>query len=261
MVVMDLFGSRVDVVLDDLPCIAASRGSAGGFGLSSYMRFTSIHELMPFQGLPPCRYDFVILSNRPIGHTIGNGISVNVAARIFGEIFKTLGLRTRWRWFPIYCCTRFGRWCAWWLDVFNASRNLRWALRGGDHHHCDVCWLACCWIKSLLLDTHCRLEAHEMSCCFLAVICFLSWVLKCSFEVGPLLIIMRRIKMRGVLKVLSIDMGMYVFHENLRMCLRLAFTVFNPLGIFSFLSLDVFTTYQFDICVGLLFWSMLLPSF
>ena len=90
LVVMDLFGSRVNMSLGRSPTITATRGSMGGYWLSTKMRFTNTDELMRLQGIPPRRYEWKSqTTERQIGHMIGNGVSVNVACHLMTEILDS----------------------------------------------------------------------------------------------------------------------------------------------------------------------------
>ena len=90
LIVMDLFGSRVNLSRGRAPTITATRASSGGYWLSTKCRFTNKDELMRLQGIPPHRYEWKsTTTERQIGHMIGNGVSVNVACHLMTEIFAS----------------------------------------------------------------------------------------------------------------------------------------------------------------------------
>ena len=95
LIVMDLFGTRVNMQRGRSPTITATRASSGGYWLSSQRRFTNTDELMKLQGIPPQRYAWRgVVTARQLGHMIGNGVSVNVADALMREILDatTIGL-------------------------------------------------------------------------------------------------------------------------------------------------------------------------
>ena len=89
LVVMDLFGSRVNMSLNRSPTITATRASRRGYWLSSKKRFTNVDELMRLQGIPSRRYAWNdTVTPRQIGHMIGSGVSCNVAISLMTKILS-----------------------------------------------------------------------------------------------------------------------------------------------------------------------------
>ena len=81
-------------VAGHLPCLTASRGASSGFYLSTYNRRLTMNEMMRFQGMNPqvlagwqeC------MTERQMGHAIGNAMSVNVLQRVLLRALAASGL-------------------------------------------------------------------------------------------------------------------------------------------------------------------------
>jgi site-specific DNA-cytosine methylase len=80
--------------LDCCPCITATRGSQGGFYVTSQKRMTSVEEMARLQGFPT-KYAKALLeagSKPQVGHAIGNAMSVNTLTRLLPKVLVAAGL-------------------------------------------------------------------------------------------------------------------------------------------------------------------------
>ncbi len=78
-----------------IPCITATRGSQGGFYITTQKRMTTLSELARLQGWPTEYVNKILKSGVPvphIGHAIGNAMSVNVLVRLLPRVAWAAGL-------------------------------------------------------------------------------------------------------------------------------------------------------------------------
>ena len=78
------------------PCITATRGSQGGFYITNRNRMTTMMELGRLQGWPTkCilrMFNAPGVSRKQVGHSIGNGMTVNVMLRLLPRVLYSAGL-------------------------------------------------------------------------------------------------------------------------------------------------------------------------
>ena len=82
---------------DALPCLTRARGGTSGFWITSRGRFTTLRELMLFQGFrPTLRRPGSQVSDRQLGMALGNAWSLNVASRVLYRATRacSIGLAT-----------------------------------------------------------------------------------------------------------------------------------------------------------------------
>jgi site-specific DNA-cytosine methylase len=82
---------------DALPCLTRARGGTCGFWITSRGRFTTLRELMRFQGFrPTLRRPGSKVSDRQLGMALGNAWSLNVASRVLYRATQScsIGLAT-----------------------------------------------------------------------------------------------------------------------------------------------------------------------
>lgn len=92
--IADVGGSKVAITVPDLaPCLTATRTAGMGYWLLNRSRPLSIPELMRLQGLNPARVAGweAVISQRAMGHIIGNAINIRLFARLMRAILVTIG--------------------------------------------------------------------------------------------------------------------------------------------------------------------------
>ena len=93
--VLDVFGRGAHHCFDRVPCITSSRGTQGGYYVSSEQRMLSIEEMLSLQGLPRTYAQAAkhcSISDRQMGHMIGNAIAVNVLQLLIVRMLHALQL-------------------------------------------------------------------------------------------------------------------------------------------------------------------------
>lgn len=98
MQVADVGGSRLSLCTPDMcPCLTATRTASKGFWLLNRNRPLSMPELMRLQGMDQERMPGweAVVSERQMGHIVGNAINVQLFARLLRQVLLTIGRPVR----------------------------------------------------------------------------------------------------------------------------------------------------------------------
>ena len=90
--VVDCDGVAGRWVLDKTPCLTATRGAGGGYWVTCMNRRLTTSELFKLQGMDPQALHIPPeVSDRKLGHMIGNAVTQTVIERLAANLLKSVG--------------------------------------------------------------------------------------------------------------------------------------------------------------------------
>ena len=95
--VIDCDGSKGHYCINYSPCITASRGAGGGHWLMNRGRRQNLREMIRLMGVKVARVQDVLdeetISQRKLGHCIGNAVPVTLISRIYERLLPAIGFK------------------------------------------------------------------------------------------------------------------------------------------------------------------------